>query len=134
MKGKFFLLINSDAFLKQGAVSAMIKYIDEHPEVGVVGPRLVNAEGALQRSCWRFPTPLRAWLEGVGISGIFPSHPVLGNYYHWQHDKERLVDFVIGACVMVRRSVYEQVGGFDEEFFMYSEALYIKGYDKIMFE
>jgi GT2 family glycosyltransferase len=119
--GEYFLLLNSDAFPRPGALAALVEYSKQHPEAGVVGPRLLNADGSLQRSCWKFPSPARAWLENVGIVAAVPNHPVLGDYSRWEHDTQRNVDFVIGACMLLPRAVYERVGGFDERFFMYSE-------------
>lgn len=120
-RGSLFLLLNSDAFLLPGALGSMVRYLQRHPRAGVVGPRLLNADGSLQPSCWRFPSPTRAWLENLGIAAAFSRHPVVGDYRRWAHDEERSVEFVSGACFMVRREVFEQVGGFDERFFMYSE-------------
>jgi GT2 family glycosyltransferase len=119
--GRFIMLLNTDAFLNPGAIRAMLGYLEAHPKVGVVGPRLLNADGSLQHSCFRFPTPMRALLENLWISTAFPNHPVLGDYRHWPHDAEREVDWVVGACMLVRREVFERTGGFDETFFMYSE-------------
>lgn len=119
--GENILLINSDAFLKPGAAAAMLAALDAHGDVGLVGPRLINADGSMQRSCFRFPSPARAWLENLWISAFAPSDSPLADYRRWAHNSERNVDFVIGACLMVRRTVVEQVGGFDEAFFMYSE-------------
>lgn len=120
-QGEFLLLLNSDAFPKPGAIQALIDYLSSQPKVGVVGPRLLNQDGSLQRSCWKFPSPARAWIENLGVAALVPNHPRFGDYSRWAHDSERLVDFVIGACLLVRRRAYEQVGGFDENFFMYSE-------------
>jgi len=111
-RGEFFLLLNSDAFPEAGAIRILLDFIREHPQAGVVGPRLLNADGSLQISCYPFPTPLLAWLENLWLTR---------GYRGWRHDSVRRVDFVIGACMLVRREVYEQVGGFDERFFMYSE-------------
>ena len=119
--GKYLLLLNSDAFPLPGALQTLCKYLQEHPEVGAVGPRLLNADGSLQASCWKFPSPARSWFESVGLAAALPDHPIFGDYYRWAHDEERAVDFVIGACLLLRREVYEKIGGFDEEFFLYAE-------------
>ncbi|MDQ2733302.1 MAG: glycosyltransferase family 2 protein [Armatimonadota bacterium] len=119
--GQFLLLLNSDAFLKPGAISTMVQYLKEHPRVGVVGPRLLNKDGSLQRSCFRFSTPGVAWRENLWISAFLPHWSPSGDYRRWKHDRQRNVDFLIGACMLVRREVFDQVGGFDERFFMYSE-------------
>jgi len=119
--GAHILLLNSDAFVKPGAVEKLIAYMEKHPQVGALGPRLLNADGTLQRSCHRFPSPSRAWLENLWISSLFPNHPSLGGYGKWDHNSERFVDFVSGACLLLRRTVCEQTGGFDEMFFMYAE-------------
>ncbi|MGA3170985.1 MAG: glycosyltransferase family 2 protein [Chthoniobacteraceae bacterium] len=111
-RGRFLLLLNSDAFPERTAIGALLDFIQGHPRAAVVGPRLLNADGTLQISCHPFPTPLFAWLENLWLAR---------GYRGWRHDSVRKVDFLIGACMLVRREAYEQVGGFDESFFMYSE-------------
>jgi GT2 family glycosyltransferase len=111
-QGRFLLLLNSDAFPEKPALPALLDFIRENPRAGAVGPRLLNADGSLQVSCHPFPSPLFAWRENLWLTS---------GYRHWPHDQVRRVDFLIGACLLVRREVYEQLGGFDETFFMYSE-------------
>ncbi len=120
-RGEFLLLLNSDAMVHTGAIAQMLAVLRENAKIGGVGPRLLNADGSLQVSCWKFPSPARVWLESLGLARLFASHPRLGDYFRWPHDEARSVDFVIGACFLVRRAVYEQVGGFDEKFFLYAE-------------
>jgi len=120
-KGSYFLLLNSDAFPLPGAIPALIEYLRAHPRAAIAGPRLLNADGSLQVSCFKFPSPLRAWLENLWVSAAFPRHPFIGDYRFWRHDSERNVDFLVGACMLLRREVFEQTGGFDERFFLYSE-------------
>jgi len=111
-KGRFLLLLNSDAFPEQNAVTALLAFMRQNPRAGAVGPRLSNADGSLQVSCHPFPSPLFAWKENLWLTR---------GYSRWAHDQVRKVDFAIGACLLVRRETYERVGGFDETFFMYSE-------------
>jgi len=120
-KGEFYLLVNSDAFLRPGAVAALLACARAHPEAAVVGPRLLNPDGSLQMSCYRFPSPARAFFESFLLTAAMPNHPVFGDYRAWPHDSERDVGFVIGACIFVRRSAAEVVGFFDESFFLYAE-------------
>ncbi len=120
-RGELFLLVNSDAFLRSGCTKALMDCLERHPDAAVAGPRIVRPDGSLQISCYRFPSPLRALLENLFVASLFPNHPVLGDYRRWAHDCEREVDWVIGACMLVRRKAFEEVGGFDERFFMYAE-------------
>ncbi len=120
-KGEFLLLLNTDAFAAPGAVAALVNYLQTHPKAGIVGPRLRNRDGSLQRSCYRYPSPGRAWLENLGLSAVAARHDTFGDYSAWTHDTDRLVEWVIGACLLVRREAYVQAGGFDEAFFMYQE-------------
>lgn len=110
--GEFILLLNSDAFPEPEAIRKLLSYLREHPAVGVAGPRILNRDGSLQLSCFRFPSPAHAWMENLWLTR---------GYGNWAHDSDRSVDFVIGACLLVRREIVEKVGGFDEGFFMYSE-------------
>jgi hypothetical protein len=119
--GQFILLLNSDAFVARGSVGAMIEHLQGHPDVAAVGPRLLNADGTLQLSCFPFPSPWRAWAENLWLARIFPGTKLMGDYRQWDHNSARVVDFVSGACMMIRREVYDRIGGFDERFFMYAE-------------
>ena len=120
-RGEFFFLLNSDAFVHRGVTRELVEYLRAHPGVGGVGPKLQNADGTLQVSCWKFPSPSRAWIESFGLARLLGDHPKWGDYYRWAHDEGRDVDFVIGAALLVRRATWEQVGGFDPEFFLYAE-------------
>jgi GT2 family glycosyltransferase len=120
-RGRYYLLLNTDAFPEEQAIRRLMDFLENHPDTAVAGPRLLNGDGSLQVSCYRFPSPSRAWFENLWLSALLPHHPAIGDYRRWAHDRERAVDFVTGACMLVRREVVEQVGGFDERFFMYSE-------------
>lgn len=119
--GELFLLLNSDAFPRQDSIRTLMQTMRRNGRAGAVGPRLLNSDGSLQHSCFRFPSPLHCWRENLWLSALFANSDRFGDYRRWRHDAERLVDSVSGACMMVRREVFEQVGGFDETFFMYSE-------------
>jgi GT2 family glycosyltransferase len=119
--GRYFLLLNSDAFPRAGAIEALLGAIESHPRAAAIGPRLLNRDGTLQRSCWRFPSPAQAWIENLGLSSVLRGRSRWGDYRRWGHDSERAVDFVIGACLLVRREVWEKIGGFDPAFWMYAE-------------
>jgi hypothetical protein len=119
--GEYLLLLNSDAFPEPDAIGHMVEYLRINVEVGAVGPRLLNGDGSLQISCFPFPSPGRAWLENLWLSKAFPHTTRFGDYRKWAHDSERHVDWVVGACLILRRAVYEEIGGFDERFFMYAE-------------
>lgn len=120
-QGQYLLLVNSDAFVQPGAVEALVSHLDTHPGVAVVGPKLLNPDGSLQQSCYRFPSPVRAWLENLWISAVCSPGSILGDYRRWQHNEQRNVDWVIGACMLVRAEALQSAGLFDERFFMYAE-------------
>ena len=120
-QGEFILLLNSDAFPQQGAVAALLDYMRAHPDVGVAGPRLLNADKSLQISCFRFPSPGFCWAENLWAPILFPRSRAISDYRRWAHDRERDVDWVVGACMMIRAEAYRVAGGFDERFFMYAE-------------
>jgi GT2 family glycosyltransferase len=119
--GEFFLLLNSDAFVQENSVEILIAQLQAVPEAAIAAPRLLNQDGSLQRSCWKFPSPRQVWLENLGLSSFFPHTSPLGDYSRWAHDAKREVEFVSGACFLVRREVFYATGGFDENFHLYAE-------------
>ena len=114
-RGEFILLVNSDAFILNDAIKTMREYLLAHPNVGVVGPRLLNTDGSFQESRFSFPSPARAWAENLGLGRLKKLMPLRRSYYSGR------VDWLSGACLMIRRSVWEAMRGFDEAFFLYSE-------------
>jgi GT2 family glycosyltransferase len=124
-RGEFFLLLNSDARLKDGAVMRLIELMERRPDVGAAGPRLVYEDGRLQTSANRFPSlPLVAF-EELALYRFLPRARrggiLLGGY--WDHAVEREVDWLVGACLVVRRQVFEETGGFDPSMFLYGEEV-----------
>src|SRR5690606_16217300 len=92
-RGEYFLMLNSDAFVHEGAIETLIAELEAHPEAAIAGPRLLNSDGSLQASCWRFPSPRQVWLENMGLTGLFSHESRFGDYYKWAHDARREVDF-----------------------------------------
>ena len=123
--GRYVLLINPDAELLPGALGTMVAYLDEHPEVGVLGPQLLNSDGTHQSSRRRFPTLATAFVESTVLQRYFPNSRIVRRYYcaDLPPDEIEEVDWLVGACLLVSRRAIEQVGLLDEQFFMYSEEL-----------
>jgi len=124
-QGRYLFLLNPDTELRPGALQALMEYMDAHPRVGIAGPQLLYRDGTLQSSRRRFPTLETAFLESTKLQQWFPHNRILTRYYmlDTRDDATQEVDWINGAAMFVRRVVYEQIGGFDESFFMYSEEL-----------
>ena len=123
-QGRLVLLLNPDTLVLDDALARMAAYMDTHPHVGALGPQLLNADRTVQSSRRRFPTLWTALFESTWLQPIAPRR-VLDRYYaaDMPDDATAAVDWVVGAAMMVRRETLEQVGGFDEAFFMYSEEM-----------
>jgi len=120
-RGRYVLLLNPDAFLHPGALRELISAAERHPEAAVVGPRLLNSDGTLQRSAWPFPRASRLLLEALGLHRPLRRLGLLEDLGTWDHSEEREVDFLIGACLLLRHDALVEVGGFDERFWLYGE-------------
>lgn len=119
------LLLNSDTEIAPDALSALGRYLAEHPEAAVAGPRLVNTDGSLQPSTLGFPSPADMLMGDTGLHLLVSRTPVMRERFlrTWSHDSARPVPWLRGAALAIRRSSFDAVGGFDERYFMYWEEV-----------
>jgi GT2 family glycosyltransferase len=124
-QGEFVLLLNSDAFVEPSALRELVGFLRSHSAAGAAGPRLNYPDGSLQRSCTAFPTVFDELCLMLQLDRLFPRSRLFGRFWlsGWDYSAVREVDVVMGACLLVRRRVVEQVGLLDEAFFMYSEEV-----------
>ena len=113
--GRYVYVLNEDTTSDDWSFERITEYLDAHPQVAALGPRLVYPDGRLQNSAWRFPTPLVSTmgLATLGQLGVKQSKGA----------SVRQVDWVMGAALVLRREALDQVGLFDEDFFLYSEEV-----------
>lgn len=121
--GKFALLLNSDTIVHPGALSELMEYGQEHPDVGIVGPKLLNPDGSLQYSCRKFPNPMAALFRSTILGRLFPNNRYTKDYLMTEmpHDQATEVDWVSGAALLVSDSALDVLEGLDPNFFMYCE-------------
>jgi N-acetylglucosaminyl-diphospho-decaprenol L-rhamnosyltransferase len=122
----YVMLLNNDTIVPTGAFDGLVDYLETHSDVGVVGPKLLLPDGSLDMACRRsFPTPTIAFYRLTGLSRLFPHSQRFGRYNmtYLDPDVETEVDAVVGACMLLRSSVIQEVGLLDEQFFMYGEDL-----------
>jgi GT2 family glycosyltransferase len=123
--GRYFFLLNSDAWVIGDALDRLVEFADDHPEAAVVGPKLLNTDGTLQRSARGEPTLWRLATEYLFIRKLAPHSKRLNPLYRgdFDHDHVEEVDWLFGPALLVRREAADAVGLFDEEFFMFSEEV-----------
>jgi N-acetylglucosaminyl-diphospho-decaprenol L-rhamnosyltransferase len=123
--GRYWFLLNSDAWVVGDGLARLVAFADAHPEAAVVGPRLSNTDGTLQRSARAEPTVWRLTTEYAGVRKLAPGSSVLNPLYlgAFDHTTVREVDWLSGAALLVRRAAADEVGLFDESFFMFSEEV-----------
>jgi N-acetylglucosaminyl-diphospho-decaprenol L-rhamnosyltransferase len=121
--GRWYLLLNSDAWLAPGGLDALVSFAEAHPRAAVIGPRLLNPDGTLQRSVRGFPTVWRIATEYLFLRKLAPRSRALNAFYAggFDHDEPREAEFLMGSCLLVRAEAVAAVGGFDERYFMFSE-------------
>jgi N-acetylglucosaminyl-diphospho-decaprenol L-rhamnosyltransferase len=120
--GRYMLLLNSDAIAMPGAIQSLLTLADAEPRAGVVGAQLLNPDGSFQASHTPFPTLRQEFLILTGLARL-----LRGRWYPSRGAEEergpQVVDYVEGACLLARRQAVEEVGGLDEEYFMYAEEV-----------
>ena len=123
-RGRYLLLLNPDTEVLADALSKLVGYMDAHSDVGAAGGQLLNPDGSVQSSRRRFPTFATGVFESTWLQPFAPSR-LMANYYAEDIPDAAVadVDWLVGACLIVRREVMKEVGGLDEDYFMYSEEL-----------
>lgn len=124
-QGRYVMVLNPDTEILGAALDRMVQYLDGHPDVGALGPQLLNADRSVQSSRRRFPTIATAYFESTWLQGLAPKG-ILRRYYmdDVSPDIVQEVDWLSGACTIFRRAALDRTGGYDEQsFFMYSEEL-----------
>ena len=123
----YLLVLNPDTVVHPGAIEALVAFLEQHPRVGLVGPRLLNPDGTLQPAAFRFPTLLMTALDLFPPGEVLPGR-LYGSWWHGRYPQEGgdepfPIDHPLGACMLVRRAVLATVGPLDASYFMYSEEI-----------
>jgi GT2 family glycosyltransferase len=124
-QGRYVIFLDVDTRVLPGALKTLVQVMDQHPEVAIGGPKLLYGDGTLQLSCRPFPSPLNILIEGTFLRRCFPNTHFVKDYTmeEWDHSELREVDWMYGACLIIRRSVLDRLGHFDEAFFYLYEDI-----------
>jgi GT2 family glycosyltransferase len=123
-RGRCFALLNPDAIPHPGALTTLVRFLDAHPDVGMVGPKILDPDGSIQFSCRRYPSHWTALFNRYSLpTRLFPNNPWTRHYLmlDFDHASVRDVDWLAGACLVTTRAAVERVGPMDEEFFLFNE-------------
>jgi hypothetical protein len=121
-RGRYVLLLNTDAFVSQDTLKKTIGFMDKNPQCGILGVKLVGENGELQPCCRYFPTPWNVFLTRTGLDRIMRGSRLVDDM-EWDHGSVRDCDWVPGCYYLVRREVIDRVGLFDSRFFLYFEEV-----------
>lgn len=124
--GRYVLLLNSDTVVRKDTLETMVAFMDTRADLGASGCKIILPDGSLDKACKRgFPTPSASFYYAFGFSKLFPDRPRFNGYQlgYLDPDEAYPIDCLVGAFMLVRRETIAQVGGLDEEFFMYGEDL-----------
>jgi len=124
--GEYYLILNPDTIIEEGTISVLVNYLYKNKNVGMVGPKILNADGTLQLACKRsFPTIKVALPKILGLDRIFPNSKWAGKYNLTYLDpgKNASVDAISGSCMLTSAETFNRLSGFDEQFFMFGEDL-----------
>ncbi len=127
-EARYYFALNRDTIIPENSqtIERLIKFMDSHPKIGCIGPKLVNMDGSLQYSCYRFDLPsiLIKPLKQINFDKKYKwvkKHADKLIMKDFDHNETRPVDWVLGAAMMVRKEVVDQIGFFDDRYFMYLE-------------
>ena len=122
-RGRYVLILNPDVVIIRGKIEKMMEFADKNLKAGIIGPKLINADGSLQYSCrrffkWRVPIYRRTFIGRYNFA-----KRDLDDYLMrcWDHNHDAKVEWLFGACLLIRRELIDKIGFLDERFFMYFE-------------
>lgn len=124
----YALLLNPDTVVHSGAIEELVAFLEAHPRVGLVGPRLLNPDGSIQAAAFRFPTLSMSLLDVFPPGEALPGR-LYGSWWHGRYPQEQTatdpfaIDHPLGACMLVRRRTLAEVGLLDAQYFMYGEEI-----------
>ena len=124
--GEYYLILNPDTIIEEETLSVLVNYLYKNKNVGMVGPKILNADGTLQLACKRsFPTIKVALPKILGLDRIFPNSKWAGKYNltYLDPEKNASVDAISGSCMLLNSKTFNRLSGFDEQFFMFGEDL-----------
>ncbi len=121
--GRYLMILNPDIFVLPKSLETLADYLDKHPSVGMVGPKLVNPDGTLQYSCYSFPNALVPLCRRTPFGKLRAASSILERYLmsDWNHESPKDVDWLLGAAIMIKKEALARVGFLDERFFLYFE-------------
>ncbi|NOZ03507.1 MAG: glycosyltransferase [FCB group bacterium] len=124
--GTYLLILNPDTIIQEKTIGTFVEYLEKNQQVGMVGPKILNADGSLQLACKRsFPTIGVALPKVLGLTKLFPHSRWAGKYNLTYLDPDEIhsVEAISGSCMFIRAELFRQIGGFDDRFFMFGEDL-----------
>lgn len=124
---RYIILLDVDTVIHPGAFETLIEVMDRNPRAGIGGPKLLNPDGTLQLSCRTFQTPFTILFRGTFLGGLFPNSPFVKKHLmtDWDHNEIRSVDWLLGACHIIRWQTLSDIGRLDQRFFyLYEDVEY----------
>jgi len=122
-QGEYLMFINSDVYVIDNSIKVLVDFIRRNPTAGAAGPKLLNGDKSLQYTCCRFHKPLTPIFRRTFLGNTQTGKKE--NDYHiyadWDHNSNQEVDWVQGSCLIIPKKIFEKVGPFDNQFFMYFE-------------
>jgi GT2 family glycosyltransferase len=122
IRGRYILLLNTDAFVSPDTLVKTLSFMEQNSRCGILGVKLVGADGSLQPSCRFFPTPWNVFVAANGLERYFPRTKMVDDM-RWDHRTTRQCDWVPGCFYLVRKELVDQIGLFDPRFFLYYEEV-----------
>jgi N-acetylglucosaminyl-diphospho-decaprenol L-rhamnosyltransferase len=121
--GQYIILLNPDAYIRPASILNCVTFMEQTPQCGLAGGKIISPEGRLEPSARRFPSALSKLLMLSGLRGKFPRSPILNHYEFggFAHDHPLEVDWVPGTFTIVRKKMLDAIGAFDERFYIYYE-------------